>query len=112
VLSACPDCAAGVLENPAADRALEGSSLETIRHMVASGMGVTVLPCTAVGVDRYGAELLATRPFAAPEPRRRVALAWRQSFPRRAAVAELARAIGRCDLACVQPVRGELAALA
>lgn len=41
---------------PAADhplqKSVEGTSLETVRHMVASGMGITVLPCTAAGSDR------------------------------------------------------------
>lgn len=102
VLTACPDCAADVAAAPGPERALEGSSLETIRHMVASGMGVTVLPCTAVGFDRYSDHLLAARPFSEPEPRRRVALAWRRSFPRADAVAELGRAIRACDLGCVE----------
>ncbi|MDZ7747716.1 MAG: LysR substrate-binding domain-containing protein [Halofilum sp. (in: g-proteobacteria)] len=104
VLSACPDCAGDVITEPGPERALEGSSLETIRHMVASGMGVTVLPCTAVGFDRYSDTLLAARSFSAPEPRRRVALAWRRSFPRPEAVAELARAIGDCELGCIEPL--------
>ncbi|MEC7547947.1 MAG: hydrogen peroxide-inducible genes activator [Pseudomonadota bacterium] len=59
---------------------LEGSSLETLKHMVASGLGVTVLPESALG--NMDDNLLATRPFREPAPFRTVALAWRASFPR------------------------------
>ena len=59
---------------------LEGSSLETLKHMVASGLGVTVLPESALG--NMDDNLLATRPFREPVPFRTVALAWRASFPR------------------------------
>ena len=106
VLTACPDCGSH-LAAPGGDRQLEGSSLETIRHMVASGMGITVLPCTAARED-YERGLLKVRPFADPAPRRRVALAWRQSFPRPDALAALEGAIRACELGCVEPV-GEAA---
>src|SRR5690606_41774191 len=60
----------------------EGSSLETIRHMVASGLGVSVLPLSAANSPYYSNNLLTTRPFTAPAPYRTVALAWRVTFPR------------------------------
>jgi LysR family hydrogen peroxide-inducible transcriptional activator len=101
VLSACPDC-----RHVAADdhlgRAMEGGSLETIRHMVASGLGITVLPCTAAGADRYAQRLLVLKRFKPPAPRRRVALAWRAGFYRPQAVAALAKAIRACKLSCVE----------
>ena len=82
VVAACPSCVSPALTQDGLQRSMEGSSLETLRHMVASGMGVTVLPCTAAaGPGRYASELTAIRPFANP-PRRRIALAWRVSFPR------------------------------
>ena len=59
---------------------LEGSSLETLKHMVATGLGVTVLPESALG--NMDENLLATRTFREPAPFRTVALAWRASFPR------------------------------
>lgn len=102
VLTACPDCGGTMVEEPDPNRALEGSSLETIRHMVASGAGVTVLPCTALDFDHYDESLLVTRSFSRPEPRRRVALAWRRSFPRVEALAELQAAIRECELGCVR----------
>ena len=73
--------------------ALEGSSLETIRHMVASGVGVTVMPASAVdGIDA-GDPLLRVRPFADPQPTRRVGLVWRSSFPRFQAIDVLRKAV-------------------
>jgi LysR family hydrogen peroxide-inducible transcriptional activator len=78
-------------------RTLEGGSLETIRQMVASGVGVTVLPSTAVAGEG-GSELVRIRPFARPVPDRRVVLAWRKSFPRPQAIEALRQAILECDL--------------
>ncbi len=75
--------------------ASEGSSLETLRHMVASGMGITILPKTAAA-SSYGDELLVTRPFADGGPSRTVALAWRASFPRHQAIDALSTAIHQC----------------
>jgi len=61
---------------------LEGSSLETIKHMVASGLGITVLPKSAAQTMQYGESSLVVRPFSGTIPKRTVALAWRISFPR------------------------------
>jgi len=82
-------------------RALEGGSLETIRQMVASGVGVTVLPSTSVAAGGGANDLIRIRPFAKPVPERRVALAWRKSFPRPEAIEALRQAILACDLAQV-----------
>jgi LysR family transcriptional regulator, hydrogen peroxide-inducible genes activator len=77
---------------------LEGSSLETIRHMVASGVGITVMPATAVdGIDRND-PLLRVRPFVDPTPTRRVAIVWRTSFPRHQAIDLLRQAMFECKL--------------
>ena len=74
-------------------KTFEGSSLETIRHMVASGVGLTVLPASAVPARQLKKDLIAYRPFVAPAPDRRVALAWRKSFTRMAAIGKLHEAI-------------------
>ena len=79
-------------------RSLQGGSLETIRQMVASGVGVTVLPSSSVSTRAESSELIRIRPFARPVPRRRVAIAWRKSYPRPEAVAALRDAILACDL--------------
>lgn len=86
-------------------RTVEGGSLETIRQMVASGVGVTVLPSTSVGTGGPG-DLIRILPFTRPVPTRRVALAWRRTFPRPEAVEALRKAI----LACNLPQVGKLAA--
>lgn len=85
VIEACP-------ELQRKGEVLQGNSLETIRNMVASGLGITVLPCSASG-ERYQSPLLQVVPFQKPVPSRRVALAWRKSFARQQAVEVLADAI-------------------
>jgi LysR family transcriptional regulator, hydrogen peroxide-inducible genes activator len=102
VLELCPGCLRTANTDGSVSKNLQGSSLETIRHMVASGMGVTILPCTAAGADRYAQRLLAVRRFAEPAPSRRVALAWRASFPRPQAIEALRRAVLETGLSCVR----------
>ena len=69
--------------------------------MVAGGVGVTVLPCTAASPERFSEGMVEVRPFSTGAPQRRVALAWRKSFPRLAAVEVLARAVRAARLDCV-----------
>jgi LysR family hydrogen peroxide-inducible transcriptional activator len=83
---------------PAAGR--QGNSLETLRSMVASGLGVTVLPATAL-TPRHAHPLVKAVEFSAPRPLRRVALASRRGFHRPAALDKLVAAIRGLDL----PVR-------
>lgn len=71
---------------------VEGSSLETLKYMVASGLGITVLPESAAQLNPFGGGTLATRPLAS-NPKRTVALAWRASFPRHQAIDALSTAI-------------------
>jgi LysR family hydrogen peroxide-inducible transcriptional activator len=100
VLEVCPNCrnVSGL------QHTLEGSSLETIRHMVATGLGVTVLPCTAAdGLETHN-PLVAVRPFAKPEPSRRIVLAWRITYPRNGAIDILREAIFDSTLPGVHPV--------
>jgi len=79
-------------------QSLEGSSLETIRHMVASGVGITVLPAAAAEGRTVDNRLTTVRPFSSPVPSRRVVLAWRRSFPRPKAVEVVRQAILACKL--------------
>ncbi len=71
----------------------QGATLETLRHMVASKLGVTILPQTAAEAPLYAPNLLTTRPFVNPAPKRSLVLAWRVSFPRHKAIDLLRRAI-------------------
>ncbi|HIE56191.1 MAG TPA: hydrogen peroxide-inducible genes activator [Chromatiaceae bacterium] len=103
VLEVCPECLrkrstadGGPLAN------FEGSSLETIRYMVASGMGVTILPCTASGADHFSQRLVSIKRFSGASPSRTVALAWRKSFPRPQAIDVLREAVRASGLSCIK----------
>lgn len=75
----------------------QGTSLETVRNMVASGLGISVLPASA-NSQRYRSPLLKFVPFTKPAPSRRIALAWRKSFTRGEAIDMLAAAIRKTRL--------------
>lgn len=75
----------------------QGNSLETLRSMVASGLGVTVLPATAL-TPRHANPLVKSVEFSAPRPVRRIALASRRGFHRPAALEVLVAAIRGLDL--------------
>jgi len=70
----------------------EGNSLETVRSMVASGLGVSVLPASAL-TTRYANPLLKVLDFVPPRPSRRVVLAYRADFPRKAAIQAIVRSV-------------------
>jgi len=91
VAEACPEL------NRKGAEIQQGTSLETIRNMVASGLGVTVLPASANSA-RYLSRLLKVIPFAKPVPSRRIALAWRKSFVRTQAIEALAQAIAQAKI--------------
>jgi len=97
-------CAGAKRAVNALQQSLEGSSLETIRHMVASGVGITVLPASAAESRTAENRLIAVRPFAPPQPSRRVALAWRKSFPRPRAVELVREAVLACKVPGVTPI--------
>lgn len=93
ILEACP--LLGVHEGHEGS-GVEATSLETIRHMVASGMGISILPESALGNNYYAPNVLTSKPFSVPRPERTVALAWRASFPRPKAIDVLAAALKQC----------------
>lgn len=93
VLQACPDLSRK-------GQVLQGNSLETIRNMVSSNLGITVLPCSAA-TERHVNPLVKVIPFAAPVPMRRIALAWRKSYARELAVNCLADAIKEIKSECL-----------
>ncbi len=100
VLEVCPEYAR--FASPSGDvhegirRSFEGSSLETIKYMVASGMGVTVVPQLSVPAGKQ--PHIRYVKFSAPVPSRRVVLAWRRSFPRYEAIAALRNCVYACAL--------------
>ncbi len=100
VLEVCPEFARFSSDAEGIRKSFEGSSLETIKHMVAAGMGVTVVPM--LSVPREPHPHLVYVPFEAPVPTRRVVLAWRRSFTRYEAIAALRNAIYACPLQGVE----------
>lgn len=96
VLTACP----GLRERMAAPdypiAATANTSLDTLKHMVSSGLGITVLPMSATGLSSFSQQNLCIKPFAANGPKRTVALAWRASFPRFEAIDVICSAVNQC----------------
>jgi LysR family hydrogen peroxide-inducible transcriptional activator len=117
VLEVCPEFARFSSSSDGIRKTFEGSSLETITHMVAAGLGITLVPRLSVPRDAL-AEPLAPKnpararsavaddqpsyikylPFEGHVPTRRVVLAWRRSFTRYEAIAALRNAIYACEL--------------
>lgn len=98
VLEVCPEMARFSTTGDGIARSFEGSSLETIRHMVASGIGLTVLPSASVPDMQPKEGILRYRPFADPVPSRQVIIAWRKSFTRQAALEAVRQGILACKL--------------
>ena len=90
VLDLCPDCFT--------DNIFESSSLETIRFMVAGGVGVTIVPRMSACADRYAQRLITIKHFAGIKPSRKIALAWRKNFSRMEAIDMMAQCIRECSL--------------
>ena len=109
VLEVCPEFARFSSDTEGIRKSFEGSSLETIQHMVAAGMGVTLVPRLSVPAQALQApKRRDTKLFVkylpvqdgkgiAP-PTRRVVLAWRRSFTRYEAIAALRNAVYACEL--------------
>ena len=93
VVEAFPACRGDTLSKTSIQKTLEGSSIETIRQMVAAGSGVTVLPCTSVQQEHEMSNLLEYRPFTRPSPERDVVLAYRNTYPREKLIALVADAV-------------------
>ena len=107
VLEVCPEFARFSSNAEGIRKSFEGSSLETIRHMVAAGMGVTLVPRLSIPEEAMRAKparkkaedaLVKYLPFEGDPPTRRVVLAWRRSFTRYEAIAALRNAIYACEL--------------
>ena len=107
VLEVCPEFARFSSHVEGIRKNFEGSSLETIKHMVAAGMGVTLVPRLSVPKEALAVKPTRKRaedpnlkylPFAGDPPTRRVVLVWRRSFTRYQAIAALRNAIYACEL--------------
>ena len=105
VLEVCPEFARFSSNTEGIRKSFEGSSLETIKHMVAAGMGVTLVPRLSIPKEALVAKpkrqeeaFVKYLPFEGDPPMRRVVLAWRRSFTRYEAIAALRNAIYACEL--------------
>jgi LysR family hydrogen peroxide-inducible transcriptional activator len=107
VLEVCPEFARFSSDAEGIRKSFEGSSLETIKHMVAAGMGVTLVPRLSVPKEamdprpkrrKEDQAFVKYIPFDGDPPVRRVVLAWRRSFTRYEAIAALRNAIYACEL--------------
>lgn len=78
----------------AEEASVRATSLSTLTQMVASGMGITLLPQIAIRTENR-ARALVTRPFGARGPSRTLALAWRKTAPLAGALTPLAAAIAQ-----------------
>jgi LysR family hydrogen peroxide-inducible transcriptional activator len=110
VLEVCPELSRYSEASVGIQKTFEGSSLETIRHMVASGIGITVLPTMAIPETDRADSLLTYVPFTAPEPTRRVLLVWRKSYPRMQAITALRDAILKLNIPSVTMLPSETSA--
>ena len=114
VLEVCPEFARYASNAEGIRRSFEGSSLETIKHMVAAGMGVTLVPRLSVANDAlqsprrrrsdepYIRYLPIVEPDGSAPPKRRVSLVWRRSFTRDEAIAAPRNATQACKLLGVE----------
>ncbi|NOL49100.1 LysR substrate-binding domain-containing protein [Pelistega europaea] len=100
VLEVCPEMARFSSSEEGMQRSFEGSSLETIRHMVAAGLGITLLPQSAVPEDLQTDDNSFVRyiPLSKPVPSREVVLVWRRSFTRQPAIDALVDVVKSCGL--------------
>lgn len=107
VLEVCPEFARFSSDAEGIRKSFEGSSLETIKHMVAAGMGVTLVPRLSVPKEAFSTKprrrgddpsFVKYIPFEGDPPSRRVVLAWRRSFTRYEAIAALRNSIYACEL--------------
>jgi len=89
--------------NDQLQKTFEGSSLETIRYMVASGAGISIFPCSTL--SERDEDLLSIKDLPSPKPSRIVALAWRKSFPRTKALELFKQAISNVHIPCTIPVK-------
>lgn len=85
-------------------KTFEGSSLETIRYMVSSGVGISIFPCSSLsGRDK---DLFKIKDLKENQSSSRiVALAWRKTFPRTEVLELFNQALSKINLPCTKPIK-------
>ena len=102
VVKLCPSCISPPSEDQQIQKTLESSSIETIRQMVATGVGITILPGLSIDTQTGLNTMLEYRPFARPAPYREIIIAYRKSFPGMKAVELIKKSIANCKLVTKQ----------
>lgn len=98
IVELCPNCVNPLGEDRKIQKSLESSSIETIRQMVAAGVGITILPALSIDNQSGLNSLLEYRPFNNPVPYREIIIAYRKSFPRKKAIDLIKESIASCKL--------------
>jgi LysR family hydrogen peroxide-inducible transcriptional activator len=70
------------------DKRFQATSLETLRYMIAAGVGITLLPKLSVMEQRENSDIVYI-PFQQPQPSRRIVLLVRQNYTRVETVREI-----------------------
>ncbi len=78
------------------DQDYRATSLETLRQMVAAGMGVTLLPKLSTHGPFGTEKSVLIKPFPKPAPTRNVGAVWRKSSTRSAAIKSVCDVIAGC----------------
>ncbi|MEZ5322128.1 MAG: LysR substrate-binding domain-containing protein [Microthrixaceae bacterium] len=84
-------------------RGFRATSLETLRQMVAAGVGITLLPRLAVAPPVPEAPSIALVEFEPPVPRRSLAMFWRPTHPAHDLLPLIAAELRRVPGALVEP---------
>ena len=92
LIKSCPSCYTND-----DNQTMEGASLETLRHMTASGFGITVLPSSATSIKYYN-KILCIKSFKTNPPQRTIALAWRAGFTRTKAINAIIQSVSDSNL--------------
>jgi LysR family transcriptional regulator, hydrogen peroxide-inducible genes activator len=98
IVELCPSCINPLGEDKKIQKTLESSSIETIRQMVAAGVGITILPSLSIESQNGLDNLLECRPFSTPVPYREIIIAYRKSFPRMKAIELIKESIANCKI--------------
>lgn len=98
IVELCPSCVNPLEKDREIQKTLESSSIETIRQMVAAGVGITILPALSIEAQTGLKGMLEYRPFNNPVPYREIIIAYRKSFPRKKAIDLIKESIANCNL--------------
>jgi LysR family transcriptional regulator, hydrogen peroxide-inducible genes activator len=71
----------------------EGTSLDTLRQMVAMGLGISFLPALYVRSEVARENLVVARPMSGEQPAREIGMVWRRASARDAEFQDLSQIV-------------------